>query len=326
MFAAVFAALLSCEKSPEGTDGGNNSGGGSSSQDRIAVTPKSRTFAKEGATCDVNIVSSADWTLEVPASVDWITPSATSGKNGDRVLFTAKPNPNSEKRGPVVFTFKVGSKTATFTADQDGDKQVSDHFELVDPAQANLKVEALGNDRLVIRINTGYRDIATKLTYLNGSDWIEVGPVSEFEGSMCSILNVYKNDGGQRRATLEFTAKGKKIQVNITQEGATTSPEQGSPALDFANPEHRNMTVDKASWGYMVPLNTTIPDANLKLLVEYIDGDGWVHFAAGGAIAGKQFGFAVFENTTGADRKAKIVVKVVDGSAPDLIMNLTQRG
>lgn len=324
IFAALFAALLSCEKSPNGTSGGD---GGGSTSDRIAVTPKSRTFAKAGATCDVNVTSSSDWTLVCPESVDWVTPSATEGKSGSRVVFTAKPNPGKDQRGPVVFTFKVGSQTATFTAIQDGDKPVSDKFELRDPSQASLEIDALGSDREVIRINTEYKNITREVTYLNGTGWIEAGDVSEFEGSMCCFLKIKRNDGAERKATIRFSANGKQIEVNITQNGATQEPQPGGGAtLEFANPTDANLTFGKDQQIQQISLETDVPDANLMASVEYENGNNWIYLAMGGAIGGKSFGFVVFPNETGAERRATIVIKALDNSASELRMNIVQKG
>lgn len=331
LFAAVFAALMGCEKAPDGTNGGNGGNDGGSTSEKITVTPKNRTFAKEGGTCDVIVTSSGAWTLISPESASWLTPSIEEGNNGARVVFKADPNPSAQKRGPVVFTFKTGNKTAVFTAEQDGEKQVSDKFELLDPAQANIKVGVNGNDRIVVRISTEYEgsDITRIVTYHNGGrDWIESTQVSEFEGSMCSFLKIKPNEGDERRASIKFTAKGKEVVVDIVQEGNAPAPgpQPGGPTLEFENPSDSNLNLSKDQSVHQIYLDTNIDDKQLRLSFEYHDGEGWIYPAMHGEITAKSFGFVVFKNDSGAPRKATIVVTTLDGSNKELRMNITQQG
>ena len=58
--------------------------------DSIATSADTLKFGPDGGTLDLNITSSGDWRLS--GLCDWVTPSATEGKDGATITFTAKPS------------------------------------------------------------------------------------------------------------------------------------------------------------------------------------------------------------------------------------------
>ncbi|MGN0194952.1 MAG: BACON domain-containing protein [Candidatus Cryptobacteroides sp.] len=87
--------------------------------EEISISPDNLSFEFEGEELsgEVTVTSDRDWTLEGSAS--WVEVSATGGKSGDKVTFTAQANPDEAER-TAGFVFKCGSKEAQLTVKQSG--------------------------------------------------------------------------------------------------------------------------------------------------------------------------------------------------------------
>lgn len=87
--------------------------------EEISISPDNLSFEFEGEELsgEVTVTSDRDWTLEGSAS--WVEPSATGGKSGDKVTFTAQANPDEAER-TAGFVFKCGSREVPFTVKQAG--------------------------------------------------------------------------------------------------------------------------------------------------------------------------------------------------------------
>lgn len=335
MYAAVFAALLSCEKPDEGQTGGQGGDGGDSGKptpENVTISPKTHEFKAENElTCVVKVQSSADWTL-TPETTSWLTPSATTGKNGASVTFTAKPNTSTEKRGPVTFTFKVGKATATFTAEQLGksspEPQPNHTLEFADPSHSNVTVpvEGLTMEKFTLNTTLLPSDLTVEVTYIDDEekDWIL--PQYLFIKKELR-LNVDPNDGPERKAKVVVKDKNgnaKDLEMLLTQQGVS-APEP-TYTLEFKYPGYDNKVVAADGHQELIELNTNIPDNKLQLIAEYTTGgDGWIEFAMNSAIMQSLFGITIHPND-GPERKGKIIVRATDGSVNDLVMNITQEG
>lgn len=326
MCAAVFAALLSCEKPDEGQTGGPE--GGKPSPDKIEITPKTHEFSAEGElTCQVKVQSSGDWTL-TPETTDWLTPSATSGKNGATVTFTATANTKTEKRGPVTFTFKTGKATATFKAEQLGKSEEpqpqpgNKTLEFKNPEHANVVLPAEGaQHNFPLNTDVALANLEVIVDSADGNDEEEwITPTNWFFNPNLYVT-LLTNEGPARKATLIIRAKdgsAKDLVMNITQEGAPSAS-----YLEFQEPSMADYKAPAAGDEKLIQLKTNLEDSNLELSIEYIDGEGWVETNMGGMILQGFFGMTIKPNT-GAERKAKLTVKAKDGSVNDLVMNITQ--
>ncbi len=115
--SAILLLLASCGKDyPEdGLSGGLN--GNNEKKDNITLTPQVAMFSSDGGEVTVKVSSPGVWFL-LPGSYDWVKASVQMGMDGDEVTFKAEANPGPEGRGPVVFTFTSGMKTAKFIASQ----------------------------------------------------------------------------------------------------------------------------------------------------------------------------------------------------------------
>ena len=65
------------------------------------------------------MTSSGDWTLTVPSGSDsWVVPSATSGKNGDKVTFNVETENNTEEEKTAEFIFDCKGAQMKLTVTQ----------------------------------------------------------------------------------------------------------------------------------------------------------------------------------------------------------------
>ena len=75
--------------------------------DSIATSADTLRFGPDGGTMDLKVTSSGDWRLS--GHCDWVTPSATEGKDGTSITFTADASDSKEVK---VTSFKVFTGTA----------------------------------------------------------------------------------------------------------------------------------------------------------------------------------------------------------------------
>lgn len=324
MFAAMFAALLSCEKPGSEGEGGQGGQDGKPTADKISVNPGTYSFgATEKLTCSVKVESSGDWTL-TPANSEWLHPSVTKGKDGATVRFTADPNNDVEKRGPVTFTFKVGKATATFKAEQIGKDEVPVVFELLDKQQANLEIAKDGG-KMQIKLNTTFKtsEIKPSISFKNGKDWISAPVMKEVDGVVACEFDVQANQGVDRSASLVMLAGFNAIEVAIVQKGVEVEP--GSKLLAFQNPEDANMVIASNFHPTIrIQLNTNVPDDQIEIVVKTENGEAWLQASKVRIKKGLAI-LAAVPNYTEFDRKATVTFRAKDGSAQDLLMNLTQK-
>lgn len=74
----------------------------------IEISPKALSFGYTGGEESVTVTSSGDWTLTVPSGSDsWVVPSATSGKNGDKVTFNVETEKTIPKRRRPLSSFSI---------------------------------------------------------------------------------------------------------------------------------------------------------------------------------------------------------------------------
>ena len=78
-------------------------------KDAVSVNPASVELDCLEQQTEITVTSSGDWTLT--GEYAWITPSAVSGKNADKVTFSVSANLTGKNR-TASFTFRVGSEEA----------------------------------------------------------------------------------------------------------------------------------------------------------------------------------------------------------------------
>ena len=115
--SVILLALTSCGKDYPENSGNGGLNGNNEKKDNITLTPQVAMFSSDGGEVTVKVSSPGVWFL-LPGSYDWVKASVQMGMDGDEVTFKAEANPGPEGRGPVVFTFTSGMKTAKFIASQ----------------------------------------------------------------------------------------------------------------------------------------------------------------------------------------------------------------
>ena len=78
-------------------------------EDAVSVNPASVELDCLEQQTEITVTSSGDWTLT--GEYAWVTPSAVSGKNADKVTFSVSANLTGKNR-TASFTFRVGSEEA----------------------------------------------------------------------------------------------------------------------------------------------------------------------------------------------------------------------
>lgn len=142
LFAAAVLTLFGCqEKGPVATD-------------LVKISSESKTVGANGGSFSIMVASHADWTLASAESYNWVTPSATSGKDGDIVKFDVSPNTTGgDLEAKYVFT--QGTSNAELVVKSLSKASVSLD---VDIKEAVVDYNS-GEISLIVSTEAGYRDI-----------------------------------------------------------------------------------------------------------------------------------------------------------------------
>lgn len=99
----------------------------------VQLTPESAVAEYLSGKSETTVISSGEWTME--GNYTWITPSARSGKSGDKVTFTYILNTTGKDRG-ALFKIRCGSAYANYTLKQEsGNIEMNAAIELVSASE-----------------------------------------------------------------------------------------------------------------------------------------------------------------------------------------------
>ncbi len=154
LFAAAVLTLFGCqEKGPVATD-------------LVQISSESKTVDANGGSFSILVASHADWTLASAESYSWVTPSATSGKDGDIVNFVVNPNTTgSDLEAKYVFT--QGTSNAQLVIKSLSTPGVSLD---VDIKEAVVDYNS-GELSLIVSTEVGYREIQQSIA--SGEQWLK---------------------------------------------------------------------------------------------------------------------------------------------------------
>lgn len=184
----------------------------------IEISPKALSFGYTGGEESVTVTSSGDWTLTVPSGSDsWVVPSATSGKNGDKVTFKveAENDTEAEKTAEFVFDCKGAQVKLTVTQNVKG--------QLIFVTESPLAVAPEG-ETVTVKLQTNIEPVTAKINVPEGEtiDWItDVTTRAMTEKEFQFKVNP-NNDDTDRSVTITFSNADAKEQFVITQE--STNP------------------------------------------------------------------------------------------------------
>ena len=172
----------------------------------ISINPEELTFSAEDESAkEVTVTSSDDWTLEVED--DWCTPSATSGKNGDKVSFTVAGYSETEKNRSTTAIFTCGGKTFELEIIQ-GAKVYSISvepeilvFNSTNPAKQTIRVSSSDNWSLEIE-----------------DDWCSASILSGKKNATITFYISEYNLSQDRETVATFYCGDKEAKLTIIQE------------------------------------------------------------------------------------------------------------
>lgn len=182
----------------------------------IEISPKALSFGYTGGEESVTVTSSGDWTLTVPSGSDsWVVPSATSGKNGDKVTFKveAENDTEAEKTAEFVFDCKGAQVKLTVTQNVKG--------QLIFVTESPLAVAPEGGT-VTVKLQTNIEPVTATINVPEGEtiDWITDVTTRAMMEKEFQFKVDPNNDDTDRSVTISFSNTDATEQFVITQESS----------------------------------------------------------------------------------------------------------
>ena len=202
----------------------------------ISIEPKELKFGADGGEQEITVTSSDEW--EVKGKSDWCDLSLTSGKNGDKVIFSADPYTNTEEARTANYTFVCGDKEVELTVTQ----EAKVYSISVEPATLTYDVE--GGEQTVTITSS---DEWTAAYPTDHKDWLKVSSVEGENGAKVNIT-VEKSDSPEiRYSYVSFYCGDKIAEVTIEQAAKEYSVSVEPTEITFAaNGEEKEVTVSSS--------------------------------------------------------------------------------
>ena len=202
----------------------------------ISIEPKELKFGAEGGEQEITVTSSDEW--EVKGESDWCDLSLTSGKNGDKVIFSADPYTNTEEARTANYTFVCGDKEIELNIEQ----EAKIYSISVEPTE--LVYGAEGGEQTVIVTSSDKWTVAYPTDH---KDWLKVSSVEGENGAKVNIT-VEKSDSPEiRYSYVSFYCGDKIAEVTIEQAAKEYSVSVEPTEITFAaNGEEREVTVSSS--------------------------------------------------------------------------------
>ena len=182
----------------------------------IEISPKALSFGYTGGEESVTVTSSGDWTLTVPSGSDsWVVPSATSGKNGDKVTFKveAENDTEAEKTAEFVFDCKGAQVKLTVTQNVKG--------QLIFVTESPLAVAPEGGT-VTVKLQTNIEPVTATINVPEGEtiDWITDVTTRAMMEKEFQFKVDPNDDDTDRSVTISFSNTDATEQFVITQESS----------------------------------------------------------------------------------------------------------
>lgn len=199
MLSALFM-VLGCKEAKEATK----------PVDKISITPKSKTFEKEGGSVPVIVTSSGEWTLTPADTYDWVTPSAVKGVDGDAVTFKVNENRTGAKLD-AEFTFACGEASEKFKISVNYGK--FSFIELPDGNEYSTRFDA-SEFAIDVNTNIGYDELQVNVSSEEGQTWAthKQNAPGTSQNTVTVRIGLEKNEGFESR------------NVNVTLSGSDSDP------------------------------------------------------------------------------------------------------
>lgn len=234
---ASAAVLFSCSEKEDTTV----------SYDSIEVSADTLKFGPDGGSLDLKVTSSGDWRLS--GLSDWVRPSATEGKNGATITFTAEPG-NSKAVKESSFKVFTGSAVKKVVVTSSPAYVVS----LLSESETNVVCDG---GTVNVKLDTNIPELEFEYSG-DGADWIEAGSRSDAFGMTMQQFTVKKSRlFKNRESVVTIKGAGKSVDVKFVQNQRDTIFVEGNRTV-FENLNERDFelkmktnidyTVDLANW------------------------------------------------------------------------------
>ena len=175
----------------------------------FSVNPTSLSFASDGGSKTLTIVSNQSWTI---ASNDtWLSLSMTSGTGDASVTVTAEENISIESRSGTV-TFSACGKAYTVSVTQAG---AAPTFSVTPTALSFTS--SIGSRSISVQSNQSW-------TASSNASWLSISKTSGTGDASVRVMAEKNISIGSRSGTITFSAGGKDYSVSVTQKG---NPDSG---------------------------------------------------------------------------------------------------
>lgn len=175
----------------------------------ISIEPTELTFGADGGDQTITVTSSDSW--EVKGESGWCDISATTGKNGDKVTFSAAQYTNTEEARTATYTFVCGDKEAELKIEQ----EAKVYSISVEPTE--LEFEAEGGEYEVIVTSSDTWNVSTD------DSWIRFSSRGGENGDAILISTKFINTNEERAGVVTFTCGNKTADI-IVKQHADDSP------------------------------------------------------------------------------------------------------
>lgn len=179
----------------------------------------------KGGSFTLQIESPADWTVEVPGGVTWLTTNETSGKSGSSSLtITTSENTEPAER-TAVLRFRYSSKTKDVEVVQ----KSSSVQEKLDKDKFSASKDG---EKVVVKFTTTYGE--PELDF-GDVDWITKDEITASNNIYNISLNVAENTGKEERTGVVniVSGSGNRYPVTIVQDGIVFNPQTSEIRLGF---------------------------------------------------------------------------------------------
>lgn len=177
------------------------------SHDSISVSTDTLKFGPDGGTMDLKVTSSGDWRLS--GLSDWVTPSATEGKDGATIVFTAEPS-NSKTAQETSFKVFTGSAVKKIVVTSTPAYVVS----LLSDAEVNV---ASDGGSVNVKLDTNVPELEYEYSG-DGADWISFRQRSDAFGMTMLQFNVDRSKVcTDRESVLTVKGEGRSLSVKFIQ-------------------------------------------------------------------------------------------------------------
>ena len=170
----------------------------------ISIEPKGLKFGADGGEQEITVTSSDEW--KVKGESDWCDLSLTSGKNGDKVTFSADPYTNTEEARTATYTFVCGDKEVELTVTQ----EAKVYSISVEPME--LTYIAAGEEKTVTITSSD------EWKFSSDEYWITASEQSGKNGATVKIKVEENEDPEIRTGIATFRCGDKQTDVKIIQE------------------------------------------------------------------------------------------------------------